>query len=518
MLTLLLLVGGVSRNLEAIASGVLRNGGGTSTWDERLVLVKIDQHTLDALGWFPLRRDYYAGILARLTQSGQNTVVFDLIFSETAAEDPDLHKAMLDHGHVVLGAAWMPNGKAWKPTPQLESAAIAVGHIAKDENPLDASLLAIAPVQQNIPALSIATLQAYALGGGDISIPGQNLGPNQILSLAQPFTLNWPDSFRTLPQYSLVDVLQGKIPPQQFDDKIVLVGVTAPGIDDHHIAFSQASNISGVELQATAINNLLRQNGLKVFPAHWLPVVIVGLGMAWGWLLRRLPTRRQLLVMCLAPVLWIGAGWIADLCHYRLPIALPVILLGLVSVLALSRDRLQLDQVNQRLQQQVTIDALTKVHNRYFLEQAFDVLWQRLMRERGEIALILCDIDYFKLYNDSQGHPAGDRCLHQVAQTIQQCLKRPEDFVARYGGEEFAVVLPHTSRNGAIRIAEQIQRELAQLALSHPGSPQSGNITMSLGIAACLVSDQTSNMLLKQADQALYQAKRLGRDRYVIAD
>ncbi|MBE9030276.1 diguanylate cyclase [filamentous cyanobacterium LEGE 11480] len=507
VLTLFLSYGSLSQNLEAIANDALQHFRVVPVWDERIVLVNIDQPTLDALGWFPLSRTHYARLLDRLNQSGQNTVVFDLVFSEESEDDIDFEEAMQQHGHVVLGAAWTPKGKVWKPTPQLQEAAIAVGHIAKASHPLDTQLVQISPVFRNLPALSLASLQAYLLGGGDW-VPQ--------MRWYRPLIINWPRSLQALQQYSLVDVLQGKIAPHQFDDKIILIGATAPGIDQLNMTLGQ-STIYGVHLHAAAINNLLQSNSLRVFSVNWLPGLIVTLGLFWGALLNRLPTKLQFPIMCLGPWVWVVMCGLVLSFNYRLPLVLPVILVIAISTAMLCRDRLQLDQANQRLQRQVTIDALTQVKNRYFLERAFDLLWQRLMRERGEVALIMCDIDYFKLYNDSQGHQAGDRCLYQVAQTIHQCLKRPEDFVARYGGEEFAIVLPHTSLNGAVQIAEQIQAALAKLALQHPSAPGLGIVTISLGISTALVTDFAPEMLIQQADQALYNAKRLGRDRYFVA-
>ncbi|MEL6930302.1 MAG: diguanylate cyclase, partial [Cyanobacteria bacterium J06600_6] len=131
--------------------------------------------------------------------------------------------------------------------------------------------------------------------------------------------------------------------------------------------------------------------------------------------------------------------------------------------------------------------------------------------------LILIDIDYFKLYNDSLGHQEGDNCLKKVAQAIEQAVNRPADLVARYGGEEFAVILPQTSANNALLLAEKIRFKIQSLNITHPQSAISDRISLSLGVAAVVPSPQcTAKQLLLAADKALYQAKAEGRNRSVL--
>jgi diguanylate cyclase (GGDEF)-like protein len=126
-------------------------------------------------------------------------------------------------------------------------------------------------------------------------------------------------------------------------------------------------------------------------------------------------------------------------------------------------------------------------------------------------------VDFFKAYNDTYGHQAGDDCLMRIAQALQAALQRPGDLVARYGGEEFALVLPNTRVTGAVRVAEAIQAYIAEMALPHSSSPVQPQITLSLGVT-CLqpAPDDALTTFLAQADQALYAAKQQGRDRYCI--
>lgn len=163
-------------------------------------------------------------------------------------------------------------------------------------------------------------------------------------------------------------------------------------------------------------------------------------------------------------------------------------------------------------------DGLTQVANRRSFDEKIQTEWQRLLRERGYLSLILLDIDYFKFYNDHYGHQVGDTCLIQVAQTAAQQLKRPADLFARYGGEEFAVVLPNTNLDGAIIVAESIQQAIRDLSIPHQKSGVSDVITVSMGINCLMPNlDLSIDSLIKMTDEALYQAKQQGRDRYSVA-
>ncbi|AFY82970.1 GGDEF domain-containing response regulator [Oscillatoria acuminata] len=174
-----------------------------------------------------------------------------------------------------------------------------------------------------------------------------------------------------------------------------------------------------------------------------------------------------------------------------------------------------LKKANKKLQKLACIDGLTQVSNRRKFDDYLKQEWDRLERQQHPLSLILCDIDYFKAYNDTYGHPAGDECLKQVAQAICQAVKRPADLVARYGGEEFAAILPHTTDKGALSVACNIQREIQQLDIQHCASDVGDIITISLGICTLIPTREVSlHTLIWNADKALYQAKQAGRNCY----
>jgi diguanylate cyclase (GGDEF)-like protein len=176
-----------------------------------------------------------------------------------------------------------------------------------------------------------------------------------------------------------------------------------------------------------------------------------------------------------------------------------------------------LQKANQQLQRLATLDSLTQVANRRRFDECLSLAWRISVREQLPLSLLLCDVDFFKFYNDSKGHQAGDECLQQVAQAIKHAVKRPADLVARYGGEEFAVILPNTNGEGAMRVAEEIRLSLRRLCVTHPKSPISEYVTLSLG-ASCTVPchEASPGNLIAAADRALYQAKDSGRDHAVF--
>lgn len=162
---------------------------------------------------------------------------------------------------------------------------------------------------------------------------------------------------------------------------------------------------------------------------------------------------------------------------------------------------------------QADIDGLTQIANRRKFDQCLVQQWQQMAEEAAPLALIMVDIDYFKSYNDTYGHLAGDACLVQVAKVLRQSLYNPADMIARYGGEEFVAILPRTDVKAATMVAQRMQEEIASLSIPHQNSPVAPKITLSLGVASTLPSLEVSPIkLVKQADEQLYQAKREGRN------
>jgi diguanylate cyclase (GGDEF)-like protein len=182
----------------------------------------------------------------------------------------------------------------------------------------------------------------------------------------------------------------------------------------------------------------------------------------------------------------------------------------------------ELEEANQALERLAKLDGLTQLANRRTFDQHLSETWKRLAREQQPMALILCDIDHFKLYNDHYGHLIGDRALKAVAKVIQDSAKRPADLAARYGGEEFAIILPNTDQAGAIRVAEELRRAIMDLRIAHDRSTTHHFITVSLGVATIIPSGdhalRGTESLIRDADKALYDAKKRGRNQMQVTD
>ncbi len=162
------------------------------------------------------------------------------------------------------------------------------------------------------------------------------------------------------------------------------------------------------------------------------------------------------------------------------------------------------------------VDGLTKLANRRRLDDYLNNQWIDFIQNESPVSMILCDIDFFKFYNDKYGHPAGDISLQKVGALLSLKAQKHQDLVARYGGEEFAVIMPYTPAFGAVHVAAAIQAGIKDLQIVHEGSPVSQYLTLSMGIATIVPTWESSpSDLIVLADKALYQAKNGGRDRFI---
>lgn len=179
----------------------------------------------------------------------------------------------------------------------------------------------------------------------------------------------------------------------------------------------------------------------------------------------------------------------------------------------------QLKTAVEKLERLARFDVLTGIPNRQYFNEYFQKKLDERLRYKGsdkkDLFVMIIDIDYFKLYNDTYGHIQGDDCLTKVAQIISKSLRKT-DFVARYGGEEFVVVLPLEDMPGAATAANKIVNSVANMKILHKNSKASSVVSISLGLAKMEDTCQSMDELLNNADTALYKAKDEGRNRYVV--
>ncbi len=339
--------------------------------------------------------------------------------------------------------------------------------------------------------------------------------------------------FQTL---SITDVLNNQIPADLVRDRIVLIGSTAASVNDSFVTpyntqlikpegNAHADRMPGVFIHANLISQILSASleGRPLIypvsqPLKWLWFM--------GWLAissytiwqfihfdrflgRLFPLRTVLAVTFLGGSL-VGIHYFLFLQGWWMPTAAP--LLGVIFTALVGTSL-----YSHKLQNLAYRDGLTQVANRRYFEQ----ILAQTGRQKGELSIILCDIDFFKLYNDTYGHQAGDLCLKQVASAIAKAV-RSSDLVARYGGEEFVVILPRTGSDNALRVAERMVEQVRSLKISHASSKVSDCVSLSCGVATLKINDRLLQdpawsplQLVASADLALYQAKKEGRNRAI---
>jgi len=171
----------------------------------------------------------------------------------------------------------------------------------------------------------------------------------------------------------------------------------------------------------------------------------------------------------------------------------------------------------QELWNQANFDGLTGIYNRRFLDKKLEHLARELARSGAWLSLLMLDVDYFKKYNDTYGHGAGDQCLHAIAQVLPHCIRKSGDFAARYGGEEFLLCLPHAGVASGAKVVRRILSSVKELRIPHELNMAVGSdqcVTVSIGVACGRVRQaDLMSSYVKLADQALYQSKQGGRNR-----
>lgn len=540
------------RPLELIAYNQLFLLRGHTQWSPEVVVIGIDDKSLEQIGSFPWPRDIHANLLQQLTPAEPSAIVFDMVFADQDPADQVLAAAMAKQRKVVLAQGWTAEEKPVAPNATLSKSVLAIGHIHKIED-LDGIARKIETTFKGLPALGIRAAQVHALSFAPSVNADDRTRPDQNW-------INWPGPSKKLPHYSYLDVVTGLVPSREFTNKVVLVGITATGLDTLVTPFDRDQPTSGVYLHAATVSNVLQQDFLQVPSSHWKWVILAIGGPAFGWGINRYRYRTQILIGG-----GVAAGWwlisLAALnSGYWIPVMWPIGLVFLTLVasivgtykkeeqqlrqqlktlknmysdfsvgtglggesavtrpLSLVQEAADLTAVSTQVSQLIWKDELTQLSNRRRFDQCLEIEWLRAIRGRTEIAILMCDIDFFKGFNDTYGHLEGDLCLKQVAGAINQAVSRPNDLVARYGGEEFIVMLPNTNRTGALHIANAICTAVKSLKIIHKGSQIGGYVTISIGVAVDIPPENSlSQVLVAAADQALYSAKSMGRDRAAL--
>ncbi len=264
----------------------------------------------------------------------------------------------------------------------------------------------------------------------------------------------------------------------------------------------------------TCVEVMVHRQGHSV--SVWMALAIFGIFHAYG-----LNQQQALRTGLIATTIYVVGGFAAGLggtqWYFDTGLLLFVLIGSIATHAALMAAIRAQYQTTLSLSEFAQRDALTNLHNRRAFDERIELLWQQATRARVSLGLLLIDIDYFKNYNDAEGYLSGDACLSKVATIIARSAQRPMDMVARFGGEEFVVLLYDIDQATLTHVAQMARTNIAAAALPHPNSPIASSVTVSIG-GACITPDTKRSVrgAIQLADEALYTAKKQGRDRVVI--
>lgn len=489
--------------------------------DPRLLIVAIDDNSLQQIGQWPWPRSTHARLLDRLTEAGSARVVLDLMLSEPdrqdAAQDADLAAAIRRNGRVVLpvlaAPASGPNmAEELLPIPLIAANAATLGHsdVEVDADGVARGLYLTAGIgSPHWPALGLALADARGpLPGLRDPDPGQS-SPYQWrrdhyvrVRYAGP-----PERF---PQVSYVDLLNGDVDPALLRGRLVLVGMTASGIAPRLLTPTTRERwMSGSEYQANVASMLLTDKVITLPPTLWR-ALLSGLLVALCCLGLSLPRASASALLALPSTLLLSFVLLRAGNLWFAPAAALTGMLAVICAWVLWRISAWRRQANS--------DALTGLGNRLRFEQTLQQEHDAGRRSGRPLSLVLIDVDHFKHHNDMHGHQAGDNVLRLIATEIGAHARRPRDMAARFGGDEFALILPDTASDGAVQVIEDLLARVRLLEV--PGAHgQRVHITLTVGVYTRVpAAGSEPRHFFEGADAALYKAKAAGRDGYMADD
>ena len=516
----------------------------TEEIDDRILVVTIDENDLAKLGRWPMSDATLAELIQQINQHEPAKIGIDLYRDFPVEPGVEALLETFERSPNVIGIE-----KAREERVPPNSTLDSLGQIAAADLIVDSDgrvRRGLLSLQMPEGAVRYGLATALALGylseagikpeaisehprlvmrfgkskvvrfeGTDGSYRNVDAGGFQVL-------MNYSDDESQFESISMTSVLAGQLTDEMVKGRIVLIGSIATSLNDvFYTPPSGNSLVAGVYVHAHLTSQLLDaalegKPFLRTVPdyAEWLWValwVAVSVAATRSILYSKVVKAEipvwQLVFRFSGSVIGLGAASYGLLIFgWWLPMVVPLVSMAASTALGLVYR-------SQQLQSLAAYDELTKVANRRY----FDQYLATALTIHKRLAIILCDVDYFKAYNDRYGHPAGDRCLQQVAQALQLAV-RDSDMVARYGGEEFVLVLPDATVEIAVDVGNRIRQQIRLQSVVHEGSAISDWVTLSCGVAVVSEGAFLSPLeLIEQADKALYQAKAAGRNRVVAS-
>jgi signal transduction histidine kinase/CHASE2 domain-containing sensor protein len=396
LLTLGLMQIGTWQPLELVAYRLIFQLRGALPWDERVIVVAIDEPSLQPPAPF-LRRERYAELVKQLTKAQVSTIALTIPLSEpNPSDDPKLVQALQEQARVVLATDESSSGALIPPAPALAQAMADQGHLAyrrEDDGLVRSSDL----LRDGVLSLAVATAKVYSLVNEQVIIP----------DLTQDLWINWIGPTSDAPTYSFKDVLEGKVDLTQLRDRIILVGYTAPAnLDPLSTPFNPNGSTSNVYFHATVLNNLLNQTGLRRPSFPVVAIALLSLAMLLSWGMVRWRMRRRIVVLVLATLGWLGLSVLMLRLNYWIPVAPPLAMFGLTAASVLLSDRLRenllLQQEVDRLWNHHYQDLIVRIANDIHLLPRREFATPDLPPPRQQIAQIASLADQFARSQSAQ--------------------------------------------------------------------------------------------------------------------
>lgn len=537
-------VSGAFENSELkVIEHFFRTRGGARSTDDRILVVTIDESDLARLGRWPMSDETLSDLIERISMYEPAKIGIDL-YRDFPVEPgvEELIETFKKTPNVVgveklIGDSVSPN-----PTLKKLGQTAAADLIVDSDGRVRRGLLTLEDRNgQVIYGLASALALDY-LSEKNIhpeTLPGQRstmqFGKSRVVRFHSSdggyidadsggfqVLMNYRGDESQFASISMTSVLSGNLTEELTRGRIVIIGSTATSLNDVFYTPPSGDNlVAGVYVHAHLTSQLLDaalegEHFLMTVPDYaewlwtlfWVGVVAASQSALYSKIVKtKVPVWQTGVQFAGSTVALSSASYGLLVMGWWLPVVVPFV--SMVAVTALG-----LGHRSQQLQNLAAFDELTKVANRRY----FDQYLASTMAIHKRLSLILCDVDYFKAFNDRYGHQAGDRCLQQVAQALQLAV-RSSDMVARYGGEEFVIVLPGATEEVALEVTDRVRQQIRLQSVIHEGSQVSSWVTLSCGVATALEGlPITPEELIEQADKALYRAKEEGRDRAVASD
>ncbi len=526
-----------------------------------IVFLAIDDASLEMLwdkyGEWPIPRNVYADMINHIESQKPQAVIFDLMFIKsmrtTGEADNALINAMNSYDNIYTGMTFdnqptdvrlpvelperlklnLVNNSDVKIKysytncrpilKELINGKVNIGSTNAQRNS-DGIIRAFSPIinykEDYYPLLSFGAASKYVssevknftidkdrnLLVGDTRIP---------LTKDGEAILNWYGKSGThtvYPMFKLVKEMEANVHSLDFKDKVIIIGTSAMSLQDNKSVPVQEGVYPGAEVHATFFNNVLDNNFIKQTSTGVNMLILLGVVAIVGLIVMySASTVFSVLSTILFMIAYLLVSYyLMSGANLWIPVVLPTIAIMIAFALSYLAKYLIKSRDFEYQYKLATVDGLTELYNHRYFQDALRNQIETSRRYGQPFSLIIIDIDFFKKFNDTYGHQAGDAVLKQVAQTLKK-NSRTTDFVCRYGGEEMSIILPNTANQEAVNNANRLCKAIAERPFQL-NATETGNVTISLGVSTFPDNAQTAQELIEYADKGLYYAKEHGRN------